>query len=224
MTVGPAHRPLLIAHRAGNRVASVGPAARAGADLVEIDLHLRRGRLEVRHARRLGPLPIEWDGWRVRPAIGPAPAPGPALAALPEGVRPLYDLKDGDGERFAEVIAAGVAQGRLRSPALVSSKRWDVLAALAGVPGLTAVHSVSTARRARALAALVERGVARAVCARRDLLSEPVARDLVRRTDLVMTWPVEDEEDAARLARWGVGGLIVDDLALLARLRRQYGR
>ena len=50
------------------------------------------------------------------------------------------------------------------------------------------------------------------------------ARDLAGRAGLVMTWPVEDGADAARLVGWGVRGLIVDDLGLLAALRRQYGR
>ena len=36
-----------------------------GADLVEADVRLYRGRLEVRHLRTVGPLPILWDRWQL---------------------------------------------------------------------------------------------------------------------------------------------------------------
>ena len=52
-------RALLVAHRAGNDPRSARAAAQAGADLVEADVHLRRGRLELRHPRRIGP--VLWD-------------------------------------------------------------------------------------------------------------------------------------------------------------------
>ena len=40
---------LRVAHRAGNDLDRLVVALDGGADLVEADVHLRRGRLEVRH-------------------------------------------------------------------------------------------------------------------------------------------------------------------------------
>jgi glycerophosphoryl diester phosphodiesterase len=52
---------LRVAHRAANDPDALAAAAAAGADLAEGDVHLRRGRLEVRHAKSLGPLPWHWE-------------------------------------------------------------------------------------------------------------------------------------------------------------------
>ena len=48
--------PLLIAHRAGNDPAHLRAAEAASADVIEADLHLWRGRLELRHLKTAGPL------------------------------------------------------------------------------------------------------------------------------------------------------------------------
>ena len=59
--------PLLIAHRAGNDPAHLRAAEEAGADVIEADLHLWRGRLELRHLKTVGPLPLYWDRWALAP-------------------------------------------------------------------------------------------------------------------------------------------------------------
>jgi glycerophosphoryl diester phosphodiesterase len=58
--------PITIAHRAGNSLATLARAITAGVDYAEADVWLYRGRLEVRHSKTLGPLPILWDRWFVR--------------------------------------------------------------------------------------------------------------------------------------------------------------
>jgi hypothetical protein len=58
--------PELIAHRVGNSLEEVAAAA-GRADLVEIDVHLFRGRLEVRHAKVLWPTAILWEQWELVP-------------------------------------------------------------------------------------------------------------------------------------------------------------
>lgn len=52
---------LAIAHRAGNDLAALRTAVELGVDLLEADVHVRAGRLEVRHSKQLRPLPVLWD-------------------------------------------------------------------------------------------------------------------------------------------------------------------
>ena len=59
----PVDVPFLVAHRAGNDLALLRRAEERGITHVEADLHLFRGRLEVRHLKTVGPLPILWDQW-----------------------------------------------------------------------------------------------------------------------------------------------------------------
>ncbi len=48
-------RPVLaVGHRAGNNVADLRAAVDAGVHLVEADVHLYRGALEVRHRKAIG--------------------------------------------------------------------------------------------------------------------------------------------------------------------------
>ena len=75
-------RPFVVAHRAGNDLGTLRRAEALAIPLVEADVHLRRGRIEVRHLKTLGPLPVLWDRWRLAPA-GRRGCPSTALLAPP---------------------------------------------------------------------------------------------------------------------------------------------
>jgi hypothetical protein len=64
--------PFLVAHRAGNQLdlLRAAEADHCGA-IVEADVHLFRGRLEIRHLKTLGPLPVFWDRWQIAPPWRP---------------------------------------------------------------------------------------------------------------------------------------------------------
>ena len=201
---------------AAHRVETPEDAARAvaaGADLLEIDVHLRAGALEVRHPRRAGP--VLWDRQGVRPARGPVRALGPLLAAAPPGAEPMLDLKGGRPALARDALAAARAAGYER--VTVTSRRWPLLDALASETGVRLAYSAAGRRE---LGRLRVRGTppGAAVCVRQDLLDATTTTALVDRHGLVMTWGVGDRGDAERLIAWGVGGLVCDDLGLLAAL------
>ena len=50
------HMPFVVAHRAGNDLTDLRAAELLGNTVVEADVLLHRGRLEVRHPRTLGPV------------------------------------------------------------------------------------------------------------------------------------------------------------------------
>ncbi|WP_217921188.1 glycerophosphodiester phosphodiesterase [Miltoncostaea oceani] len=207
--------PLLIAHRAGNDPAGVAPAVAAGADVIEIDVHMTGGRLEVRHPRRAGP--ILWDragvAWAARRRL---PRLEEVLERMPPGSTPMLDLKQGPARLAPAALAA--CRDRGFAEVTVASRRWELVDALRDAEGVRVVHSAAGARE---LARLLRRPGdlrPRVVCARRDLLGEEPVRAIRAHAGTVMTWPVDDAGDAARLAAWGVGGLICDDLGLIARL------
>ncbi len=213
--------PLLVAHRAGNDPAHVAPALAAGADLIEIDVHLHRGTLEVRHPRRFGP--VLWDRHGVR-LVGRRPPPtlDEVLQRLPAGSEPMLDLKQGG----AEIGGAALEACRRRGfgAVTVASRRWALVDRLAGQEGVRAVHSAAGRRELGRLLARPPARAPRVVCARRDLLDAGSARSILAVAGALMTWPVDDRDDAATLAGWGVGGLICDDLALVATLAAARGR
>jgi glycerophosphoryl diester phosphodiesterase len=209
-------RPLVVAHRAGNDPASARAAAEAGADLVEADLHMRGGRLELRHPRRLGP--VLWDREGIALARGAARDPGPVLAALGPRAEPLLDLKGGP-PRLAEAALAAVRAVLGERPVTIASRRWRLLDRLAGAPGVRRLRSAASPREVRALLALAAAGrLGDGACVRADLLAPEVADALRLAAPFLGTWPVADATEAERLAGLGATALIVEDLALVARL------
>src|SRR3954464_8630344 len=97
---------LAVAHRSGNTVAGLRAALDAGVDLVEADVHAYRGRLEVRHLRSSGGLPLPWD----KASVLRRPRPGglqlhELISALGEDHRLMIDLK-GVHPRLAPSVAA----------------------------------------------------------------------------------------------------------------------
>lgn len=207
--------PLLVAHRAGNDPDAVAPALAAGAEIIEIDVHLYRGRLEVRHPRRLGPM--LWDRHGVRVARDSAiPVLADVLANLPAGSRPMLDLKQGPTALAGAAVDACRDHGF--SEVIVASRRWDLIDRVAGGDGVTAVYSAAGRRELARLLARPAGSFPRTLCVRRDLLDAAAVRGILATAAQVMTWPVDADADAADLAKWGVGALICDDLALVARL------
>ena len=209
-------RPLLVAHRAGNDPGRARAAADAGADLVEIDVHMRRGRLELRHPRRLGP--VLWDRERLALARGPSQALEPVLAALGPRAEPMLDLKGGP-PRLAEATLAAARHALGDRRVTISSRRWELLERLRGAPGVRLLRSAASPRElARLLRLAAEGRLGDGACVRADLLAPAAITSLRAATPLLMTWPVGDAQEAGRLSRAGVSALVVDDLALLARL------
>ncbi|AGL17393.1 hypothetical protein [Actinoplanes sp. N902-109] len=219
---------LAVAHRAGNSVAGLGAALAAGVDLVEADVHLRRGVLEVRHHRALGP-GLLWERGqpltRRRDLVMPELRDILAVAAragAPGAARLMLDLK---GRSVA--VAARVAQAlRAEAPGMpvaVCTKQWEMLDAFAGDPGVRRIYSASNAVQVARLRSRVRRGPVDGVSVRLRLLTEPVVAELRRSTDLVLAWPVDTEADLARARRAGATGVVSKNLPMLTRLAQQNG-
>ncbi len=205
--------PLLIAHRGGNDLAALRDAETLGADLVEADVHLftPSERVDIRHGRRLGRLPILRDEWRIA-------RPGAALTlerlldeAAP-GTALLLDLKGRD-IRLAERVADLLAPILGRRTLWVCARRWELLRPFQGEPRVRALHSVGTRRELDAFLARSSREAGLSV--RESLLSAPLVPRLRALADVLVSWTVNQPDRAVELARWGVDGLTTDDLSLL---------
>ena len=151
--VGP---PLLIAHRAGNDPAQLLAAEHAGADVVEADLHLRRGRLELRHLKTVGPLPLYWDRW----ALAPPWRRFESLEDLLVGADPdtvlMLDLKGSDRASRGSSRSA-LDRHRRRARVLVSAREWALLDEIdAGL-----AQRIASAARPRQLDSLIAHAAGR---------------------------------------------------------------
>jgi hypothetical protein len=206
--------PFVVAHRAGNDLARLRRAeTQPGVRLVEADVHLFRGRMEVRHRKTLGPLPVLWDRWEL---ARPDPAPllvDRLLASAAPDTELMLDLKGRDLRLPALLTGALEAGGRRVT---VCSQSWALLEPFAGAGGVRAVHSVGSRRQ---LAALRERFAGRrlaGISIHKKLLDPAVVADLRERAAMLITWPVAGVAEARLLGRWGVDGVITEGFEAIA--------
>lgn len=202
----------VIAHRAGNDLAAL--AELGPADVVEADVHLRRGRLEVRHTKRIWFLPILWDRWYLVNPFAPPLLLGDLLDAVDSASTLMIDMKGPTPGLGRAVLRAVEAHGPRRL--VVSARVWRHLAPFTGRPDTIVLHSAGSPRQLRRLLARHGPGALDGVSVRRDLLDPAVVAELRRRAEHVWSWPVNDPAVARELAAWGVTGFISDAPVALA--------
>jgi glycerophosphoryl diester phosphodiesterase len=217
--------PLLaVAHRAGNNLADLRAALAAGVDLVEADVHLYRGALEVRHRKAVGPH-LYWEQWAEvnRRSSVAVPELREVLAVAAGDPRLMLDLK-GPSLAVAQRVAGEL---RCRAPGLplaVCTKQWRMLDSFADDPHVGRVLSASDPLQLARLRARLRRERAYGVSIRLSLLTAGVVAELRRATDRVLAWPVDTEEALARARRIGVTGVISKNLPMLREVVAQRDR
>jgi glycerophosphoryl diester phosphodiesterase len=210
---------LAVAHRAGNSLPGLAAANELGVDVIECDVHGRRGRLEVRHLKTAGPLPFLWDRWELSRASAPRLGLGELLAADRHGTTFMLDLKGRD--RWTSRAVAGLLHevGHSR-PLMTCGRWWPAVDALAS--DLNFVRPVLSARTRGELLRLRRRlatGPAPfGVSVHASLLDAEVVTELHKAVERVMTWPVNDAYVLTKVLNYGVSGVISDEAAVLAQV------
>lgn len=195
----------VVAHRAGNSVAGIA-AATGVADTVELDVHLFRGRLEVRHAKvLLWPFRRLWERWYLLRPDAARPPLGEVVAAVPDGTGLWIDLK-GYTTRLPRAAHRVVGE---RPAVTWSSRQWWLLGWVRRHTSARTMASVGS-RWQRRLALVVPLPADGLVVADRLVDGVWLAR-LRRRAPVLVVWGVTDPVRAAGLAAAGVDGLILDD-------------
>ena len=209
----------LIAHRAGNSAAELQGVAELQRDadvevIVEVDVHLHRGRLEVRHGKLLWPTKRLWEKWYLLPAGTPVPSLDRILEAAGPDQPVWLDLK-GPDRRLARSLRPIVER---RSDVTVSSKAWWVFSQFDGIEGLRRVRSAGNRFERLLLRLLPFRRHTDGVVLHERLLDQQWIERLRTANGQVFAWAIEDRARAEELLGWGVRGLIIDDLDLIADL------
>ena len=200
-------RPFVVAHRAGNDLRRLRAATALGLPLAEADVHLHRGRLEVRHLKTAGPLPLLWDRWELASPRTPRLELASLLEAAAGGPELMLDLKGHRPELTRRILDARAEWGTGRR-VTVCSQDWDLLEPLRDAGGVRVIHSVGSARALRALHRRFAAERLAGVSIHGRLLDPASAGALSARAELILSWPVETEAEGRRLAALGVDGLI----------------
>lgn len=207
----------LIAHRAGNHLDRLRDAEQLGVRLIEADVRLHRGRLEVRHLKSLGP--VLWDTWRLGNPFAKQLQLHELLDALGPDTELMLDLK-GRSLKLSQLTLAALQCHHDGRAVTVCARKWRLLEPFTGMAGIRTVYSVGTARQLRRLQLQPHAQRLGGVSIHQRLLDAPTVASLRERAEIVMTWPVNTAEQAHRLLDIGVHGLITDHPHVLDRLVR----
>ena len=208
-------RPFLVAHRAGNCLAHLRATELLGTELVEADIRLYLGRLEVRHLRTVGPLPILWDRWQLAVPWRRRLQLGELLDATAPETELVLDVK-GSRAKVAEKTLEAIRPFLGARRFTVCARAWPLLELFAGLP-VRRLHSIGTERE---LCRFLERfGTERVdgVSIHERLLRRDTVGPLRSIADVVLTWTVNRPARASELVRLGVDGIVTDDVATLSR-------
>lgn len=197
----------LVAHRAGNRP-DTARSAIDRADWIESDVHVRRGRVEVRHSKKFWPTSRLWERWFLLPRDTEVFVIGDVLAAVGPDTPLLLDLKCYTG-RAARRIRRAVSDAQ---PLIVSARSWWVLRQFEDRPGTTMLRSCRHRWHLELATRLPGLGRRTGIVAHQELLNPESIKAALAATPVLFTWAVPTVERAVELHECGVAGLIVDDL------------
>lgn len=216
---GSANAAFVVAHRAGNRLDLLRASEAAGIGFVEADVHLFRGRLEVRHLKTVGPLPVYWDRWQLAPPWRPRLLLDEVLAAAAPTTELMIDLK-GRRRRLADAVLDAITPYVGVRRLTIAARCWPLLEPFGGLP-VRRLHSVGTAGQLRALLRQFAGEKLDGVTIHERLLDSAAVEELRRVAAVVMTWPVNDHTRASDLIGLGIDGLISDKPEAISELLPQ---
>jgi glycerophosphoryl diester phosphodiesterase len=214
MAPTPAHRPIAIAHRAANDLGRLRKAQAIGADYVECDIWRYQGRLEVRHEKTLGPLPIRWDRWKLE-WKGPPRLVLEQLVEAWRGPAPLLlDLKGWDDAVPAHVLQV-VGDASQQVQFAVTARTWRLLDPFAEIPGIAAFPSAGSDADIERLRTMGPKPNWTGIAVHRKLLTQERVAQLRELAPLVTTWPINSLEALVDVLGYGVDGVTSDNLDVI---------
>ncbi len=213
----PNHRPLAIAHRSGNSVATAHEAAAAGFDMIETDVWPFWGELQVRHAKSIGPIPIYWEKWYIVSWFGRQLQLGELVEGLPPNTPLFLDLK-GTRKKLGENVVGAITRIQEDREIILCGRSWAQLDSVETLPNVHVFYSVGDENQ---LARVWDRIAAQenpAVSINHGLLNEETMARFNELHTTVIAWTVNDPGTAHALFDLGVDGFTSDNQDLLTRI------
>ena len=191
-------------------------AERLGITHIEADVRLYRKRLDIRHLKTVGPLPIYWDRWLLEAPWRPRLELHELLEATAPDTELVLDLKGRRvplAERVLEAIAPYLAARQVHRVCAQLERARAVRRHAQSAPSTRWEARVSFASSCAASPVTQLEGVS----IHERLLDADSAAALRAIAETIMTWPVNRPERARELLGLGVDGLITDDAAAISR-------
>lgn len=211
----PHHAPLAIAHRGGNTLDAARTALETGADMLEADIWMHNGRIEVRHMHRFGP--VLWERWRIAPGWGHQLTLRELLEETPHDALLFLDLK-GEEEALGEAVDAELertAPGRIIA---VCGRNYPQLDRLIDHPNIIVFYSVGESREWSGAWPRLEAMTYPALSLKLGLATPETAKRLHAIGATVVCWGVKAPSELATIVDLGFDGATTGNHDLIARI------
>lgn len=206
----PSHRPLVIAHRAGNYLPKIDRAIRRGADMIEADVWRYRKHLEVRHLKTLGPLPILWDRWELHPGWTPRLHLDELLEHTPPTIPVMLDLKGEDPNLSSSIVEAM----RTRHPEhaiIMCTRNWLHLDRIHDATDVHRIYSVGSQQERDRILAKLDGAKQPAVSIHNDLVTPALMRQFDALGATVISWGASSRDEVDLLLSLGIDGITLSE-------------
>jgi len=212
----------------------------SAADLIEVDVWYRAGKVWVRHEARMRPLPLLVDKRMRGHSLPPWSLPlgrrwyvrldvdrlklDEVIEMLAGAKGLLVDVKGSypgeENQEFASALVRTVREHSAERSVAICGQYWPVLDDVRReAPDLEVRYSVErTFQWEKFMRLVADDERVRRVCIEHRFLNEERVRFLEEQGVNVYCWTVDDREEARRLAAAGADGIISNDLELLAEL------
>lgn len=213
----PDHRPLAIAHRAGNDIPAALRAIERGVDMIETDVWPFWNQLQIRHAKSIGPLPIYWEKWYIESFFGKQLQLHELVGALPLNTPLFLDLK-GIKPRLGEMVVSAIEDLGPNRQVIVCGRAWQQLDPIESLPNVHVFYSVGDEAQLALVWGKLEQQRNPAISINYGLLTAEVMQRLNDLGTTVIAWTVNDPTIAHTLFDLGVDGFTSDNNELLDRI------
>ena len=196
-------------------------AIEAGADLIETDIWLHNGRLELRHKQTLGPIPILWEKWSIEPGWKPRYLLRDLLHDVPEDVLIFLDFK-GNEMGLGPAVLEELARTAPDRVIATCGRNYPQLQVIDDAPNIITFYSVGDDEEWPIARELIRTSSTPALSIREDLATPERIHWMNELGGPVVCWGVDDPDRARELRGLGVDGFTTDngDLIRLLRERR----
>jgi glycerophosphoryl diester phosphodiesterase len=211
----PHHVPLAIAHRGGNSLDVAREALRVGADMLEADIWLHNGRIEVRHMHRLGP--VFWERWRLALSWRDPLTLRELLSGTSDDTLLFLDLKGEEldlGPAMVEELGR-TAPGRMIA---VCGRNYRQLDPLVDHPNIVVFYSVGERKEWPEAWPRLEAMPYPALSLKYQLATPTVAQRLGALGATVVCWGVRTSSELATIVDLGFDGATTSNHDLITRI------
>ncbi len=209
--------PFASAHRAGNSKEAAIRAIEAGADLIETDIWLHKGRLELRHKRRLGP--ILWEKWAVEPGWNPPYLLRDLLQDVPDDMLIFLDFK-GDDQGLGPAVLEELRRFAPDRTVATCGRNYPQLQVIDHAPNIITFYSVGEEEEWPVAQDYIRRSSTPALSLAAELATQERIDWISGLGGPVVCWGVQNPAEMERLRAMGVDGFTTDSRDVIEDVRR----